>query len=131
MVIAADYPLLDVMWTMLVFFAWVIWFWILIKVLADVFRRRDIGGGKKTLWVVFVIFLPFLGVFAYLLANGTSMADRDMQDAEKAQHRFDSYVRTVAADGGAVGEIDRAKRLLDEGTITPAEFEAIKAKALR
>jgi type IV secretory pathway TrbL component len=132
MVFAADYPFLDILWTMLIFFAWVIWFWILIKIVADIFRRHDVGGGKKTLWMIFVIFAPFLGVFAYLLANGNSMAERDMNSAMKSQAQFDSYVQTVASkgNGGAASEIDRAKQLLDNGTITSAEFEALKAKAL-
>jgi hypothetical protein len=130
MVFAADYPFLDILWTMLIFFAWVIWFWILIKVVADIFRRHDIGGGKKTLWMIFVIFAPFIGVFAYLLANGTSMANRDLEQAQAAQEGFNNYVRTVASDSGTAGEIDRAKRLLDEGTITRDEFEVLKAKAL-
>jgi hypothetical protein len=132
MVFAADYPFLDILWTMLIFFAWVIWFWILIKIVSDIFRRHDIGGGKKTLWMVFVVFAPFLGVFAYLLANGRSMAERDMQRTIEAQEQFGTYVQTVAGqgNGGAAGEIDRAKRLLDDGTITSAEFDALKSKAL-
>src|SRR5829696_3468597 len=103
MVFAADYPFLDILWTMLIFFAWVTWFWILIKIVSDIFRRHDIGGGKKTIWMVFVVFAPFLGVFAYLLANGRSMAERDMQRTIETQQHFDSYVQTVAAkgDGGA------------------------------
>jgi hypothetical protein len=131
--VAADYPFLDVLWTMIVIFAWIIWFWILIKVLADVFRRHDIGGGKKTIWIIFMVFLPFIGVFAYLIVNGQHMATRDAEAAQKAQEQFDSYVKTVAGSGGgggAAAEIDRAKQLLDSGAITQAEFESIKAKAL-
>jgi uncharacterized SAM-binding protein YcdF (DUF218 family) len=129
--VAADYPFLDVLWTMLIIFAWVIWFWILIRVLIDVFRRRDIGGGKKTLWVIFMVFLPFIGVFAYLIVNGQHMATRDVEQAQQAQAQFDTYVRSVAgSEGGAAAEIDRAKQLLDSGAITQTEFEAIKAKAL-
>jgi hypothetical protein len=129
--VAADYPFLDVLWTMIIIFAWVIWFWILIRVLIDVFRRRDIGGGKKTLWVIFMVFLPFIGVFAYLIVNGQHMATRDVEQAQQAQAQFDTYVRSVAgSEGGAAAEIDRAKQLLDSGAITQTEFEAIKAKAL-
>ena len=130
---AADYPFLEVLWTMLVFFAWVVWFWILISILADVFRRRDIGGGKKTVWVIFLIFVPFIGVLAYLLTNHDSMAERGMQKAQAQQAQMDDYVRSVAEGGGggsAAAEIEKAKGLLDSGAITQAEFDAIKSKAL-
>jgi preprotein translocase subunit YajC len=127
---AADYPFLEVVWTMLVFFAWVIWFWILITILVDVFRRRDIGGGKKTLWVIFLILLPFIGVFIYLIVNHDSMAERGAREARASQAQFDDYVRTVSGSGGAAAEIEKAKQLLDSGAITQAEFDAIKAKAL-
>jgi Short C-terminal domain/Phospholipase_D-nuclease N-terminal len=127
---ATDYPLLDVFWTMLVFFAWVIWFWLLITILVDVFRRRDIGGGTKTLWIIFLIVIPFIGVFAYLITNHDDMADRNLQQAKAQQAQFDSYVQSVAASGGAAAEIDKAKQLLDSGAITQQEFDAIKQKAL-
>jgi hypothetical protein len=130
--LAADYPFLDVLWTLIVFFAWVIWFWLLITVFGDLFRRHDVGNGKKTVWTVFLIFLPFLGVFAYLLANGDGMAKRNAERARAAQMQFDDYVRTVSSEGGgsAAAEIDRAKQLLDAGTITQTEYDTIKAKAL-
>ena len=131
-VVAADYPFLDVLWTMLVFFAWVAWFWLLITVAADIFRRHDIGGGKKAAWLIFMIFLPFIGVFAYLIANNDSMTRRNVEQAQAQQAKFDEYVRSVSdSEGGsAAAEIDRAKKLLDSGTITQSEYEAIKAKAL-
>jgi len=129
-VIAADYPFLDVLWTLLIFFAWVIWFWLLITVFADLFRRHDIGGGKKVVWTVVVILIPFIGVFAYLLANGDGMAHRNQERAKAAQTQFDDYVQSVASSGGAAAEIDRAQKLLDAGTITQAEFDTLKAKAL-
>jgi hypothetical protein len=129
-IVAADYPFLDVLWTMLIFFAWVIWFWLLITILVDVFRRRDIGGGKKTLWIIFLILIPFIGVFAYLITNHDDMADRNLQQAKAQQAQFDSYVQSVAATGGAAAEIDKAKQLLDSGAITQQEFDAIKQKAL-
>jgi hypothetical protein len=130
MLLAADYPFLDVLWTMLVFFLWVSWFIILFHVVGDIFRRRDASGAKKTLWLIFVLFLPFIGVFAYLIANSDDMAQRNLESARKAQSEMDDYVRTVAGSGGAAAEIDRAKALLDSGAITQPEFEAIKAKAL-
>jgi hypothetical protein len=129
-VLAADYPFLEILWTMLVIFAWVIWFWLLIGVIADLFRRRDIGGGKKTVWLIFLIFVPFLGVFAYLIANSEGMAERSAERAQAQQTQFDDYVKSVSATGGPAAEIDKAKMLLDSGAITQAEFDAIKAKAL-
>jgi hypothetical protein len=129
-VLAADYPFLEVLWTLVVFFAWIIWFWILITVFADLFRRRDIGGGAKVLWSIFVIFLPFLGVFIYLLTQNDGMMDRRQREAEAAQGQFNEYVRSVAATGGLAGEIEKAKQLLDSGAITQSEYDALKAKAL-
>ena len=129
-VVAADYPFLEVLWTLLVFFAWVAWFWLLITIAVDVFRRRDIGGGKKALWLIFMVFVPFIGVFAYLLANHDEMAQRNIEQAQAQRAQYDDYVRSVAGSGGAASEIDKAKNLLDSGAITQAEFDAIKAKAL-
>ena len=128
MVIAADYPFLDVLWTMILFFAWVAWFWVLISVISDLFRRHDISGWGKAAWMLFVVVVPFLGVFVYLIAQGSNMTQRNVEHAQAQKDQFDSYVRETA--GGASGEIAQAKRLLDEGTITEAEFAAIKQKAL-
>jgi hypothetical protein len=130
MVLAADYPFLDILWTMIIFFAWVAWIWILIVILTDVFRRRDIGGWAKAGWTVFLIVLPFLAALIYLIAQHDGMADRTAARAQGQQEQFNSYVRSVASDGGAASEIDKAKKLLDDGTITQSEFEALKAKAL-
>ena len=124
------YPFLDVLWSMLVFFVWIAWFLLLFHVIADVFRRRDASGGKKTLWLIFLIFVPFLGVFVYLIANSDDMARRSIEQAEASRAQMDDYVRTTAGSGGAAGEIEKAKGLLDSGAITQAEFDAIKAKAL-
>jgi preprotein translocase subunit YajC len=129
-VVAAEYPFLDVLWTMLVFFLWVSWFILLFRIVGDVFRRHDISGGKKTLWLIFLLFVPFIGVFAYLIANADDMAKRQAQEVQAAQSQFDDYVRSTAGSGGTAAEIDRAKQLLDSGTITQVEFEAIKVKAL-
>jgi Short C-terminal domain/Phospholipase_D-nuclease N-terminal len=126
--LAADYPFLDVLWTLLIFFAWVIWFWLLITVFADIFRRDDIGGGPKTLWVIFVIVLPFLGVFIYLLTQNDGMTARTQQQTQAAQAETDEYIRSVA--GGPASEIEKAKGLLDSGAITQAEYDAIKQRAL-
>jgi Short C-terminal domain/Phospholipase_D-nuclease N-terminal len=128
--LAADYPFLDVLWTMLIFFLWVIWFWILITVFIDLFRRKDTSGVSKVLWCIFVILVPFLGVFIYLLINHDGMADRNIKQAQAQQAQFDQYVKQTAGSGGAAAEIEKAKGLLDSGAITQAEFDAIKAKAL-
>jgi hypothetical protein len=130
MVIAADYPFMDVLWTMLIFFFWVIWIWIVITVLIDVFRRDDIAGFAKALWVIFVIILPWLGVLIYLIVEHDGMRERSVRQARAERQQFDEYVRDAAGGGGSAAEIARAKELLDAGTITPEEFEALKAKAL-
>ena len=128
--ILADYPFMGVLWSMLVFFIWVAWFMLLFRIVGDVFRRRDIGGGMKTLWLLFVLFVPFLGVFIYLIANNDEMAKRDLERHQAAQAQFNDYVQQAAGSGGPAAEIDKAKKLLDSGAITESEFAAIKAKAL-
>ena len=130
MLIAADYPFLDVFWTMILVFFWIAWIWVLIVVLSDVFRRRDVSGWGKALWTIFVIALPFLGVLVYLIANGQEMGERNVRQARESQAEFDDYVKTVAATGGSAGEIEKAKQLLDSGAITQEEFDRLKAKAL-
>ena len=128
--LAADYPFLDIFWSMFIFFLFVIWIWILITVFADVFRRKDIGGGMKAIWIIFVIVLPYLGVLIYLIANHDGMADRNIAHMQKQQQATDQYIQSVAGSGGAAAEIEKAKGLLDSGAITQAEFDAIKQKAL-
>jgi Short C-terminal domain/Phospholipase_D-nuclease N-terminal len=128
MTFAADYPFMGLLWSMLIFFLLVIWIWMMIAVLTDVFRRRDIGGWSKAAWCVFVIVLPYLGIFVYLIANHDGMAERTTKDVAANQAQIDQHIRQVA--GGPVGEIETAKRLLDSGAITQAEFDAIKSKAL-
>lgn len=130
MLLAADYPFLDVMLSMFVFFLWILWFWLLFTVFADIFRRRDISGLGKTGWILFCIFLPFLGVFIYLISQGQHMAERNMAQVQAQQAATDQYVRETAGSAGAAGEIERAKNLLDSGAITQDEFNAIKQKAL-
>ena len=128
MFLATDYPFLDLLWSMLIFFCFVIWIWIVIAVLTDVFRRHDIGGWAKAAWTVFVIVLPFLGVLVYLIAQHDGMRDRNLEQAKKQQSQMDEYVRETA--GGSANEIAKAKELLDSGAITQDEYDAIKAKAL-
>jgi len=129
MVMAADYPFMDVLWSMIIFFFWVIWIWIVITVLIDVFRRDDIGGWAKAAWVIFVVILPWLGVLVYLIVEHDGIRERSNRQAQAQKREFDDYVRD-AAGGGSAGEIAKAKELLDAGAITQEEFEALKAKAL-
>ncbi len=128
MLIAADYPFLDVFWTIILFFAWLAWIWIAITCFVDIFRRDDIGGWHKAAWIVFIIVIPFLGVLVYLIAQHDGMRDRSIEQAKAQQAAMDQYVRDTA--GGSATEIAKAKELLDQGAITQAEFEAIKARAL-
>jgi Short C-terminal domain len=128
--LAADYPFLDVMWTMLVFFLWILWFWLLFAVWSDIFRRADLSGWGKAGWLIFTIVLPFLGVFVYVISQNDAMTKRNLERAQAQRAQFDDYVRETAASSGAAAEIERAKQLLDSGAITQAEFEAIKQKAL-
>jgi Phospholipase_D-nuclease N-terminal/Short C-terminal domain len=128
MVIAADYPFLNILWTMIIFFAWVVWIWMMVVILTDVFRRTDIGGWSKAAWVVFLIILPFIGVLTYLIFQHDGMAERGRKSAEASQRQVDDYIKSVS--GGAAGEIDKAKQLLDSGAINQAEFDTLKAKAL-
>jgi hypothetical protein len=130
MPIAADYPFLNILWSMIIFFVWVAWIWMLILILSDVFRRRDLSGWGKAGWTLFLIVLPFLGALIYLIAESDGMAERRAQDVQGQQAQMDDYVRSVAGSGGAAAEIDKAKQLLDSGAINQTEFEALKAKAL-
>jgi hypothetical protein len=129
---AVVYPLLEVFWTMLIFFAFVVWIWLLFVVFADIFRRRDTSGWAKVAWVIFIVILPFLGVFVYIIAEHAGMTDRTLERQQAAQSQFDSYVKSVASHGNGdpASEIARAKELLDAGTISQPEFDAIKRHAL-
>jgi putative oligomerization/nucleic acid binding protein/phospholipase D-like protein len=130
--LATDYPLLNIIWTMLVFFGLVIWLRLLFTVFADLFSRHDISGWGKAGWSVFAIVLPFVGVLAYLGTQGEQMAERSAKRVQAAQAQADDYVRSVAGSTeGPAAEIEKAKQLLDSGAISQAEFEAIKAKAVR
>ena len=124
----AAYDLGDLLWSMLVFFSWIIFFWLLFIVFGDLFRRHDVSGWGKAAWTIFVILVPFLGVLIYLIANGGGMAERSAKDVQTAQAQTDAYIKSVA--GGSADEIARAKELLDSGAITQAEFDQLKAKAL-
>jgi Phospholipase_D-nuclease N-terminal/Short C-terminal domain len=130
MILATDYPFLEVFWTMLIFFAFVIWIWILITVLLDLFRRRDISGWIKVLWIVFIVVLPYLGVFVYLIAEHNGMAERSAKQQGEAKAEFDKYVQSVAVQNDPTEQIAKAKQMLDAGTITQTEFDQLKRKAL-
>jgi hypothetical protein len=129
MVVAA-YPFFDVLWTMCVFFLWILWFFLLFKVFSDVFRRDDLSGWGKTGWIVFTIVLPYLGVFVYMISQHDGMQQRTGERDRNRMLGFEEDERRTLAEGGPAAEIHRAKRLLDAGAITHAEFDELKAKAL-
>jgi ABC-type multidrug transport system fused ATPase/permease subunit len=132
--IVADVSFIDIFWSMLWFFFLLIWIMILVHILSDLFRDHDLSGATKTLWVVFLVFLPFLAVLIYLFTRGKGMAERAAVRQQQAQDQFEGYVRTVAGGGDAsappASQIAQAKQLLDAGTIDQAEFDRLKAKAL-
>ena len=128
--LATDYPFLDVLWTMFIFFAWIIWFWLLITVFSDLFRRHDTSGFAKVLWIIFVIVLPFLGVFIYLIAEHEGMTERNIAAQQQAMAQTDDYIRSVASQSDSTAQIAKAKELLDSGAISASEYDALKAKAL-
>ena len=130
--IASSYPILDAFLTMLYFFLFIIWIWLLITVFIDIFRSRDMGGGAKALWVIFVIILPFLGVFVYLIARGGKMHERAAAEAAQQQQAFDTYVRQAAGAEGAdtASQLSKLADLKAQGVLSDAEFEAQKAKVL-
>ena len=128
---ASSYPLLDLFWTMFEIFIFIIWIWLLIVVFSDIFRSHDMGGAAKALWVIFVVILPYLGVFIYLIARGGSMHERAAQDALQQQKQFDAYVRQTAGGSSSAEELAKLADLKDKGVLTDAEFAAQKAKILQ
>jgi len=130
MTLATDYPFLEIVWTILVFFAFVVWIWIMFTVLADIFRRHDTTGVRKVLWIIFIILLPYLGVFVYLISQHDGMSKRAIEQQERVRGEVDQYVRSVGASGDPTEQIAKAKELLDRGAIDQAEYEQIKRKAL-
>jgi predicted PurR-regulated permease PerM len=119
---------LTFLWSLIVIFFMVVYFLILFSIIVDVFRRHDIGGGKKALWLLFIFFFPLLGLLLYVIVNGHGIAQRQARDVQKSQAEFDDYVKSVS--GGGPEQIAKAKELLDAGTITQAEFDQLKAKIL-
>ena len=127
-----QYPILDFFLTMLYFFLFIIWIWLLIMVFVDIFRSHDMGGWAKALWAIFVIILPFLGVFVYLIARGGKMHERAEQQAAEQQKAFDAYVKQAAGTSGdtTADQLSKLADLKNQGVITDAEFEAQKSKIL-
>jgi hypothetical protein len=127
-----QYPILDFFLTMLEFFLFVIWIWLLIMVFSDIFRSHDLGGWAKALWSIFIIVIPFLGVFVYLIARGGSMHDRAAEQAAQQQQAFDQYVKQAAGTPGesSADQLHKLADLKSQGVLTDAEFEAQKAKIL-
>ena len=125
-----NHPFLNVIWTMFIIFVWLAWFWLLITIAIDIFRRRDIGGGQKTLWFILIIFLPLIGSLIYIISQGGHMAERNLQEAQRQQQAFDSYVDSRVGVQGPAAEIEKAKALFDSGAIDQSEFDRLKAKAL-
>ncbi|WP_037606354.1 SHOCT domain-containing protein [Streptacidiphilus rugosus] len=131
-----NYPLLNVFWTMLEFFLWILWFFLLFKIITDIFRSHDMGGGAKAGWIIFVILLPFLGVLVYVIVRGRSMGERDIEQAQKADAAFKQYVRDAAstsgggAGGGHVDELAKLAELKSSGALSEEEYQKAKAKIL-
>jgi hypothetical protein len=130
MVASMNYPLLDAFVTMLWFFLWVLWIFLLFWIIFDIFRSRDLSGWAKALWLIFIIILPFLGVFIYLIVRGSSMHERQARDVQAQQQDFQAYVRDAAGTGSSADELTKLADLRDRGVITDAEFQQGKAKIL-
>jgi len=130
MLAEVDYPFLNILWSMLIFFVFITWIWMMVMILSDIFRRHDISGWGKAMWAIFIVVLPFLGALIYLIAQGDGMARRNADAAQGQKAQMDEYVRSVAGSGGAAAEIEKANQLLASGAISESEFAAIKAKAL-
>lgn len=128
--VAYNYPLLDLFWTMFMIFAFVIWIWLLIVIFSDIFRSHDIGGWAKALWVIFVIIVPVIGILVYLIVRGHGMQERATQQAEQEQKAFDAYVRQTAGTESSADQLDKLSKLRDQGVISDAEFQAQKTKIL-
>ncbi len=128
--VVENYPFLEVFWTMLVFFAFIVWIWLLFTVIADIFRRHETSGFVKVLWLIFIIVIPYFGVFIYIIIEHNGMSERAIKQQEAAKSEFDQYVQSVAAKDDPTQQIAKAKELLDSGTITQAEFDQMKQKAL-
>ena len=129
-VASSSYPLLNIFWSMFVFFIWILWIWILIWIIIDIFRSHDLGGFAKAMWFLFIIFIPLIGVLVYLIARGGKMHERAVRTAQQQDQQFRQYVQDAAGSGNTADQLAKLADLRDRGVITPAEFEAQKAKVL-
>ncbi|WP_030160571.1 SHOCT domain-containing protein [Streptomyces sp. NRRL S-244] len=127
--LAVDYPLLNMFWTMMLIFIWVLWFMLLFRIIGDIFRDDDLSGWAKTGWLIFVIIVPFLGVFVYVIARGRGMGERELRRAQRNEEEFRSYVQSAASPSQSE-ELAKLADLRDRGDISAAEFEQAKAKVL-
>ncbi|MFK0045677.1 SHOCT domain-containing protein [Streptomyces sp. NPDC090741] len=127
--LAVDYPLLNMFWTMMLIFIWVLWFMLLFRIIGDIFRDDDLSGWAKTGWMIFVIIVPFLGVFVYVIARGRGMGERELRRAQRNEEEFRSYVQSAAGPSQSE-ELAKLADLRDRGDISAAEFEQAKAKVL-
>ena len=127
--LAYDYPILGLFWSMLIFFLFFAWLILLFRVFVDIFRS-DMGGFAKAIWSIFVILVPFLGVFLYVIVHGDGMRSRDIADAKQSEAAFQAYVQQAAGSGGVADELSKLSDLRASGALTEAEFEAQKAKLL-
>ena len=125
-----SYPLLGAFWTIFEIFLWIIWIWILIYVFIDIFRSRDLSGGAKALWFIFVLFIPLIGVLVYLIVRGSSMHERSVQQAQQQDQEFRAYVQDAAGSGSSADQLTKLAGLRDHGVITSEEFEQEKSKIL-
>jgi len=131
MIVGYDYPILGFFWTMLFIFLWVAWIFLLIRIIADIFRNHEMSGIAKALWLIFVVIVPFLGVLLYVIIHSGDMAERDLKSMQKQQEQFDSYVRqTAGSSTSSADELVKLAALKDQGIITDAEFAVQKAKIL-
>ncbi len=128
--IASSYPLLDLFWTILWIFGFIIWIWLLIMIFGDIFRSHDIGGWAKALWTIFVIVLPLIGILVYLIARGGGMHERAAQAAQRQQSAFDAYVKQTAGTSNTADELTKLASLKNSGALTEAESETQRAKLL-
>jgi type VI protein secretion system component VasK len=125
-----SYPLLGAFWTIFIIFLWVIWFWILITIIIDLFRSHDLNGFAKALWFIFILFLPLIGVLVYLIVRGGKMHEHAVKDARQQEAEFRSYVQEAAGSQSPADQLAKLADLRDRGVISPQEFEREKAKIL-
>jgi predicted PurR-regulated permease PerM len=131
MLATTSYPILDLFWTMLMIFIFIVWIFILFQVIVDIFSSHDLHGFAKAVWLIFIIFLPFLGVLLYLIFRGHKMQEHQLQRAQAQQQQFDTYVKQAAGSGSTADELAKLADLKAKGAINDADYEAAKAKVLR